>query len=191
MKDSESRMHVMGNSILAVPAFVRAHYPDQYEDWVDSLSPAAREIQKGIILANKLYPLYEAMVEPTSKVCEMFFNGDERGAWQSGKFSADFALKGIYRLFYKIGKPQFIIERASRVFSDYYPEGELRVSESGSNGCVVHIVKFPEPYRVLEYDMAGWMEGTLELLGCQDVTITITQSLAKGDPVTEFVATWA
>jgi len=188
--DGGTRMKVKGSSIMAVPAYVEARHPNRYQDWIDSLSPESNHIHTHLILATDLYPLYPAMVEPTEKVCELFFNGDCRGAWESGRFSADYALNGIYKFLYRIGSPQFIIERASRVFSSYYPEGELRVTESGENRVVLQIVKFPEPYRVLDFDMGGWIEGTLDLLKCTRPNVDITKSLAEGDPVTEFVATW-
>ncbi|MFO7891313.1 MAG: hypothetical protein R6V04_13355 [bacterium] len=184
------KMQVKGSSILAVPAFVKTKYPDRYDEWVNALSPEAKSIQKDAILATNLYPLYYAMVEPTQKLCDLFYNGGTCGAWESGKFSASYAQKGIYKFFFKVGSPQFIIERAARVFTSYYPEGELQVSESSSHRVVLQITKFPEPYRILDYDMAGWMDGTLELLKCSQGKVEIAKSMAEGDAVTEFVATW-
>ncbi|MEJ2627006.1 MAG: hypothetical protein P8078_00395 [bacterium] len=188
--EKEKRMQVKGSSIMAVPAFVKATFPDRYKEWLKALTPEAQQIQKDVILATNLYPLYYAMVDPTQKICDVFYNGGTQGAWESGKFSASWAQKGIYKFFFKIGSPQFIIERAARVFSSYYPEGELRVTESDSNRVVLQIVKFPEPYRILDFDMAGWMDGTMELLRCSQGKVEITKSMAQGDPVTEFVATW-
>lgn len=188
--EKEKRMQVKGNSILAVPAFVKAKFPDRFDEWVDSMSPQAKEIQRDVILATSLYPLYYAMVEPTQKVCDVFYNGENRGAWESGRFSAGYALKGIFRFFYRVGSPQFIIDRGTRFFSSYYPEGELQIAESVPGRVVVQIVKFPEPYRILDYDMGGWMDGTLELIRGEKGKVEITKSLSQGDPVTEFVLTW-
>jgi len=188
--ENKKPMQVKGSSILAVPAFVKEKFTDRYNEWLEALSQEAQSIQKNAILATNLYPLYYAMVEPTQKLCDVFYNGGTRGAWESGKFSASYAQKRIFKLFFKIGSPQFIIERAARVFSSYYPEGELQVAESDSNRVVLQIVKFPEPYRILDYDMAGWMDGTMELLNCRQGKVEITKSMAEGDPVTEFIATW-
>lgn len=187
----EKRMQVKGSTIMAVPAFVKFNYPTRYDEWIEALTPEARSIHTDYILATSLYPLYDAMVVPTQKVCDVFFYGDKKGAWKSGKFSASYALKGIFKFLYKVGSPGFIIERASRVFSSYYPEGELKVTESSQNKVVLQIVKFPEPYEILDYDMAGWMEGTLELIQCKNVHIEITKSMSKGDPVTEFIGGWS
>jgi len=188
---TEKTMQVKGSSILAVPAFVQARFPDRYEEWIESLSPEAKHIHTRIILASDLYPLYPAMVEPTQKVCEVFYNGSEHGAWESGKFSADYALNGILKFLYRVGSPHFIIDRAARVFSSYYPEGEVKVVDTSDKKVVLQVVKFPEPYAILDHDMGGWIEGTLELLKCENPIVKIVSSLSAGDSVTEFLATWS
>jgi hypothetical protein len=186
----EKTMKVKGMGLLALDNFVRSNFPDRYSEWISTLSPEARKVYSHSVLASDLYPLHDTLVEPTQKVCDLFYGGDDRGASETGKHSASFALKGIYKIFFKIGSTKYIIDRAPRVFSSYYPDGELRIAESVSNRCVLHIVKFPEPYRLLEIVIAAWILGTLELLGCRNNKVLITKSLAKGDAVTEFTATW-
>jgi hypothetical protein len=186
----EKRMKMKGSGVMGLPAFVKSAFPERFEDWIRALSPESREIHAHPILASEWYPLYETYIDPSQKMCDLFFDGDMRGAWESGKFSASYGLNGIYKVFFKIGSPQFIIDRASRVFNTYYSDGELRVAESSSNRCVLHISNFPEPYPILDQDIGGWLEGTLELLKCGNGRVEITHSQARGDSLTEFVATW-
>ena len=187
---SEKRMMVKGTAPLSLSAFVKKKFPDRFQEWLDALPPASQKIHSSAILAFEMYLLYDSLIAPTQKVCDLFFGGDERGALETGRHSAGFALKGIYKVFFKFGSPQFIIDRASRVFSNYYPEGMLRVAESSSGRCVLQIVKFPEPYRLLEIDIAGWLDGTLELLDKKERKVEITRRMSSCDPVTEYMATW-
>lgn len=184
-------MNIKGAAILSVSKFIQARYPERYNEWLDALSPKSKAIYDRAILAGDMYPLYEGLIEPTQKICELFFAGNERGAWEAGRFSAEYALKGFYKVFFKLGSPGFIISRASRVFSSYYEESELRVVESTSNSCVLHIRAFNEPYYLLDMRIGGWMERALELMGCKNVRVKITRSLTKGDTVTEYVANWS
>jgi hypothetical protein len=186
----ERSMRVKGAGVMALDAFVKFKHPDRYPEWIETLSPPAKEVFTHSILASDFYPMYEILIEPTGKVCDLFYGGDERGAWETGKFSASYALKGVYKIFFKLGSPKFIIDRASRVFNTYYSDGELRVAESSSGRCVLRVVKFPEPYRFIELNIGGWAEGTLELLGCKNVKVEITRSMSKGDAVSEFKAAW-
>ncbi len=54
----------------------------------------------------------------------------------------------------------------------------------------MHITKFSEPSNLIENRIAGWMEKALEISGCKNVRIQITQSLARGGPLMEIIATW-
>ncbi|MBN1895124.1 hypothetical protein JW906_11540 [bacterium] len=188
---SGQRMMIKGTGPLELDAFIKDEYPDRYKEWLETLSPEAKKIYSGGILAFELYPLYDSLIEPTQKMCDLFYNGDIQGAWISGQYSAKYALKGFYKIFFRFGSPQFIIDRAAKVFSTYYPEGRIRVAESSSGRCVLQIYEFPEPYHLLELNIAGWLEGVLELLERKTRKVEITKSMAKGDAVTEFVATWA
>lgn len=186
----ERKMTVKGTGVLALNAFVKAKFPGQFQSWIDTLPPESQEIHSGTILAFQTYSLYYALVKPTDVMCELFYGGDERGIWESGVFSASYALNGFYKAFFKIGSPQFIIKRATRVFKSYYSEGELEVVDTGENRVVLQVVTFPEPYRTIELGIGGWMQGALELMGKNNVKVDMTQSMAKGDTVAEFVAEW-
>ena len=179
-----------GTGTIALPVFIKTKFPGRYDEWINSLPPESKRIHTSIILTFELYPLYESLIVPTEMMCKLMYGGNERGAWESGHFSAGYALKGFYKIFFRFGSPHFIISRASRVFSDYYPEGQLDIAESSSNRCVLHLVKFPEPYHVVELNIGGWMDGALELMGKKDRKVEITRCMTKGDAVTEYVATW-
>jgi hypothetical protein len=187
---SEKRMTIRGSGVLALPQFVKTRFPARYDEWLGSLPTPSRAIHTRAILASDCYSLYDALIEPTKKICDLFYGGDEKGAWEAGKFSAEYALKGFYRVFFKMGSPQFMIDRAARVFSSYYSESELRVTASSPNRCVMQVIAFPEPYRILDLRIGGWMERALELIGCKRVRVEISQSKVNGDPVTEYVSTW-
>ena len=78
-------------------------------------------------MANNWYSFREMMVEPTAKMCELFYHGDARGAWEAGKYSADFGLTGFYKIFVKVGSPDFILKRASTIMAGYYSPCQLGV----------------------------------------------------------------
>jgi hypothetical protein len=190
MAGSKESLKLRGTGVLALPAFVQSKFRDRYHEWLDSLPRESAAIHRSRILAFELYSVRDALIVPTEKMCELFYGGDEHGAWESGHFSASYALSGIYKVFFRFGKPQFIIDRASRVFSTYYSEGTLRVAEASTNGCVLRLENFPEAYRVVEMNIAGWASGALELMGKKGITVELARRATKGDPFTEFVVKW-
>lgn len=182
-------MLVKGAVIKPTLEFVKRNHPDSYNAWLGLLSPECREIlEQGSV--TSWYPLRLAMIEPTETLCQMLPDRGEDLAWDLGRFSADFALRGIFRIFVRLGSPAFIIKRASRVFANYYTNAVIRIPDSGPNHAVVHITEFPEPHRLVDRRICGWMERACEISGASDVKSEIISSLADGSPLTEFRFTW-
>ncbi|MBN1954021.1 MAG: hypothetical protein JW900_03120 [Anaerolineae bacterium] len=179
---------VKGTAAYATPEFVRHHFPDRYDEWFAMLSPQCREIMEGA-LAYNWYPVYEALVEPTEKVAQLFYDGDTKCAWEMGRFSAEYALTGIYKFFVKIGSPGFILSRASQIFSTYYDQGEMKIVERSGRNAVAQMTQ-SESHPIMELRVGGWIERALEIGGSREVTVEISQAVSQGDPVTEFRVAW-
>jgi hypothetical protein len=183
-------MEVKGTAVRPTPLFVRQRFKDRFDEWLDGLSEISRKIMSDKISTEAWYDLDQAMIEPTRKICDLFFGGASKGAWEVGRFSADYSLWGLYRLFVKIGSPLHLIEKATQVFSTYYRPSRMEISERGRNHAVARILEFSEPNLLVEMRIGGWIERALEISGCTDVQSDITHSLARGDPYTQFISEW-
>jgi hypothetical protein len=87
-------------------------------------------------MAGDWYPLDKAFIEPTQKICSMFNGGNERRAWDLGRFSADHALKGIFRIVMRFGSPHFILSRGIQIFPGITGRPRYRGR---------HLLRFPSP----------------------------------------------
>jgi hypothetical protein len=183
-------MEIKGTAIISLQEFVKKNFRERFDEWLISLPEASRKIMDGAILVNSWYPIQDAVIEPTKKMCDLFYHGDVKGAWEAGRFSAEHALKGIYKVFVKIGSPEFIIDKSSRILPTYYKMSEMEVVITKPKSSILRITKFPTPNTYLEYRIGGWMEKALEISGCEGITIRITKSMANGDPVTEYLSEW-
>lgn len=183
-------MEVKGIAVASIPKFVQHDFESRFKEWIDSLSKESQTIMKGTILMSNWYPMQEAVIEPTSKICDLFYGYQNQGAWDAGRFSADYALKGIYKIFVKFGSPEFLIKRASRIMTTYYRPSKLSVPETSSGKAKVHISEFTEPNQFVELRIAGWIERALEISGCKEPDVKITYSLTRGDSITEITAKW-
>ena len=184
-------MEVKGTAVKSIKEFVDHNYSSQKKEWINALSEKSQAIMNDAIFANNWYPMKEAAVEPTRVLARLFFNSDEeKAARESGKYSAEKGLKGVYKIFVMIAKPSYIMQRAGRLFSSYYSPSDISVVNSHDKGMTLHITKFPEPEEIIEHRIAGWCERALEFTNCKNVKADITKSLAKGDSVTEIVISW-
>jgi len=183
-------MEAKGTAVKSISEFVRAKFPTRYDEWLNSLPVESQTIFKNPIFQNDWYSLETAILTPTDKLCQLFFHNTPEGARQCGRHSAETALTGIYKFFLLVATPSFIMGKASGIFTTYYRPVEMKLVESSSNHCLLHILKFPESHPLIEYRIAGWCERALEIANCKGVTVGITQTLTKGHPLTEFFVRW-
>lgn len=184
-------MEVKGTAVKSIKEYVEKKYSSQFNEWIQLLPESSQKIMTGGIFANNWYPMKDAAVEPTKALAKKFYNNNiQKAARESGRYSAENGLKGVYKIFVRVASPNYIMQRAGRVFTSYYSPSDISVVNSHDKGLTLHITKFPEPEDVIEHRIAGWCERALEFTNCKNVKADITKSLAKGDSLTEIVITW-
>jgi hypothetical protein len=185
-------MEIKGTAIKTTRDFVKANFPAKYDEWINSLPEKTRAIYaSAMINMAGWYPMKEDYHVPIEKIIEMFYGGNTKvGAEAIGRFSADVALTGIYKLFLMVATPKYLMTRASVVFSTFYLPCEVKVTESATKSVTMQITKFPELTTAVEYRIVSWCVRSLELCGCKNVQYKITKSLLKNDAYTEFIYSW-
>jgi hypothetical protein len=184
-------MRVKGTSLKATALFIKKKFGnDGYSRWLDSLSDETREIFSDTILSTTWYPMERGFIEPHQAAVDVFYGGDRMGVWKMGRHAAEFGLQGVYKMFVRLGSPNFLLKKTTRVFSTYYEPGEAIISDSGKDHATMKIINFPEKSGLVEIRIAGWVERAMEISGCSEVLVTIPHSVSKGDEFTEIVANW-
>lgn len=184
-------MQVKGSAIAILPRFIEEkHGADGLKRWQDGLSAGARKVYHEGVMLSEWYPITEAYLEPTALLCELFYGGDGAGALAVGRYSAEYALKGIYKAFVKLSSVKSFISRANTVMTTYYKPSAMEIHSVEPGRLVLHMTIFPTPSEHAELRIAGWIQRSLEIHGCRDVTWAIPRSFTKKDPLTELVFTW-
>lgn len=184
-------MEVKGAVLQSVPKFIVKRFgKEAYDTWTERLSPEARELYSGSILASVWYPIIPFLAEPTMAICDCFFAGDIKGAWESGRFSAREALSGIYRMLVVVGSPQTILKKGATAMAQLYrPSAIIFVPGTGNRG-ILRITTFPEPHRALEARFGGFVEESLIICGCKNPTVVMGLMMSKGESYCEYHITW-
>ena len=183
-------MEIKGTAVKAIREFILRKFQTRYNGWINSLSNKSKNIMSGTILLGKWYPFYEAFIEPLEKAYQLPCDDKKELPWRCGRFIADYNIKEVYKVFLKIGSPAFTINRAPAIFKRYFRPVRMDIIENSPNKAVLHIVVFPQPHEIAEFAIGGWIERTLEIIGCKKPEVKITQSLTKGNKVTEFILEW-
>ncbi|NJM16470.1 MAG: hypothetical protein HC896_14800 [Bacteroidales bacterium] len=185
-------MEIKGTAVLTIQNFVKHANKGLYNEWVNLLPQASKEIFSNEIYPNQWYDVLYAAVEPSKAIGKMFYNNDEqKAAFESGRYSATQALTGIYKFFVKAASPGFIITRASYVFATYYRPCTMKVLEKADKAVQLRLDSDGPHCEVVQQRIAGWMERGLEISGCANIKIDIPKSIAKGDAFTQFSIKWA
>ena len=184
-------MHVKGTAVKSIQDFVQTRYGDKYAEWLKTMPEASRVIMSKPVYVSDWYSIKDAAIDPTIAIGRVIFNGDSiKAGWETGRFSSESALNGVYKVFVKMATPPFIIGRSGKILPSYYDPAEIAVKESGSKHVVLHILKLPSSHEVLEARIFGWIQKALEVTGCKDVKINPVKSMTKGDSITELMITW-
>ncbi len=184
-------MDVKGIAVEIFRPFIAEKYGQVgYGDWLASLSPESRAIHNVPIDPNAWYPIREAFIDPTQVMCDHFFGGDPKGAWDIGHFSGHYAFRGFLRSILKLSSVKMFLLRSTAVMPTYYRPSALAVPEIGERRALICVTRFPVPHQLVDHRIAGWAVGALEAHGQRSVSATITKSLAGGDPYTEIVLEW-
>ncbi len=107
-----------------------------------------------------------------------------------GRFSCDQGITGVYKIFFKLGSPEFIIGRAARVFSSYYDTGELRIVESRPGRAVGELVGFEGGAPQFCERIFGWMQQTLERAGAKRLRAKHEVCVHRGGALCRFEGDW-
>jgi hypothetical protein len=184
-------MQVKGTALRTTRDFVKTNFPASYNKWVDTLTPEAKNLFSSTIDATAWYPFKEGYTIPVGKIIELFYNGDKRlGGDVLGSWSAELGLKGFYKVFLLIASPQFLLQRASKIFTTFYEPSVVEASITGSNDAILRIIRFDEIDEAVEYRIAGWTRKALEMANCREPVYEIKKFLSKGESSTDIYFHW-
>jgi hypothetical protein len=184
-------MKVKGTALKTTRDFVKIRFPEIYDKWLESLTDESRKIFTSSLDATAWYPYQEGYAQPVEKIMELCFHNDfKTGGEQLGRFSADTALKGFYKVFLLIASPQYLMQRASKIFTTFYDPSQVEAEIIGSYSAVLRITQFDEIDESIEYRIAGWTRRALELANCREPVYEIKKAMSGGDAVTEIHFSW-
>ncbi len=161
-------MDIKGTAVKSTELFVKEKFADGYEKWINILPEESRKIFEGGILSSSWYSLKDAVLIPTIKIGENFYEGDtEKAAYEVGRFSAVYALKGVYKIFVKIASADFVIKRTTSIFSTYYSNGDFKISHRDSDKVEFIVSGFKKGDEIIFPRITGWAEGVFNVISDQ------------------------
>ena len=183
-------MNVKGSAILSSINYIKDKFGDAGLDKIkENLTDDEREILSDIILQPIWYPI-KLYVSLTHKIDSILGIGDLSTAKDLGKYEAEHDLKTIYRIFYVLGSPEFIIKQSAKLFTTYFEDGDLRIAESDKNNAIAELYDFPSLDQAVLHRISGFMEKTLELSGGKNPTAVVRLEFRDAKKIAVFICHW-
>lgn len=184
------KSQVKGTAVLGTIRFVKETFGEEGFAKVKArLSPEDQQRMDDVVLASAWYPV-SFLLALMRGAKQEFGAGMPDIITQMGRSSADYAHTTVYKLVFKVGSPQWIISKASVIFSSFYDQGQMVACESGKGFANVEVRDFGEPAPEFCERIAGWCVRTFELSGAKRVQLNHVQCVCRGDKVCRFEGTW-
>ncbi len=184
-----------GTDLRSLKQFVMDNFGHEgFQRWYDELSPQAQEYYDPASLTairpSDWYPSVEGLLIPMEVMCDVLYDGDLRaGCWAFGRFSADFGLTGVYRLLLRHGPANLMLSQAPKIMSMYMRPGYVKIGDTTDFTAAMELHDVP-PRPSNDYQVAAFIERTVELINREVESVEITKSISRGDDIVEIQLRW-
>ncbi len=185
--------NVKGTSIAARLDWVRRHGGDEAVAAVLAQLSDQKEVEQIRVtgaLKSAWYP-YRMFIELIEAIDRRFGKGDGSLIPTLGGEVARADLKTVYKVFFKLASPNFIVEKATQVWSRYYDSGSLVTRQNDPGHVIIEMRDFVQPHRAHCLSVLGWMRETLRMSGASDCEVVHTTCRTRGQAICEFEAHWS
>jgi hypothetical protein len=164
-------MEVKGTALISTRTYVKNQHPNQYNEWLNLLPTSTQAVFNGNIQPGDWYDIKTYQCTPVSALAQLFFNGDmQKAALEVGWYSAEYGLKGVYKVFLMIASPQALIRASKRIVALYYRPVTVEVEDAKKNSMLFSCTTLSGECDKLDYRIIGWCVRALELANCKGVS---------------------
>ncbi len=183
-------LKIKGTAIRATINYIKLNLnEEQIRNLKNLLLPDSLNFFEKPIISNEWYNV-EPLIDIMDKVPNILKKENKKVWWEMGRHSCEDGLTTVYRVFYKLGSPEFILKRASTVWNNYYSEGIFYIISHSTNLAHVQIREISFPHPCLCTRISGWMERAIEISGGRNVILKHTLCKFQGGNVEEWKANW-
>jgi hypothetical protein len=183
--------HCKGIAVIARLKWVqRTHGDPGWARFRDALSDETREAVERHILPHGWVPM-RTFIDVNVTADRLFGAGDLTLCRELGAWAAQENLPKLFRLFYRLGTPTFIFERAAKLWSAHYDSGRLELSAPAEKRAHLSLFDFAEPHRAHCLSVLGWAAKSIELSGARVIESDEVQCRTRGDGCCELAVAWA
>lgn len=173
-----------GANLVNTITVVRERLGEQeFNALVEELPPNTRTLLKRRIFAVEWIPLSDWM--PFLEAIFVKKCASNELVWrQWARAFCERDFNSVYKMFLKLGSPDFLLDRTARVWSTYNNTGKLEIVEKGTTGndkrITLRLMDF-EPYPLYAVSIHGFIEQLLAMSGAKTTSVVMSKREVSND----------
>jgi len=140
-------------------------------------------------LKGSWYP-FACFVDLNVVADRLMGRGDLALAKELGRYASEANLPTLYKLFYRIGSPEYIRGKAATLWSVHHDTGRAELLSEGPGHAEFSLFDFGAPHPTLCRSLEGFLERSLELTGAKDVRVSEVRCVLRKDPSCTYRGLW-
>ncbi|MBL8952598.1 MAG: DUF2378 family protein [Myxococcaceae bacterium] len=180
---------IRGSAFIPRINYLKANHADTWPAVSKSVTPQTRELLDVHPLATGWYP-FETFVDLMQVADRICGAGDLELVSKLGHQAATANLSTVLRIFIRLGSPDYILGKASKVWNMYHDSGRAETESLGPRSIAFQVHDFAAPHEVLCVTLRGWVRAYLEATGCKAVVVRETKCRRHGGDRCRYEGQW-
>ena len=183
-------LHIKGTAVIdTIKAIKQRAGEGEFERVVAHLDEETKAIYLAPISPSSWYP-FDAFVRFLEIDIQETASGNEEALIKRSEAVIERQLHGIYKIFVRLGSPEFIIRRIAAVHATYFDGVQIIAEMKGPNGATIQYVGFASQHRIIGAVLIGFFRKSLEISGAQDIDVRFSVPIEAGERYCELKLTW-
>jgi len=176
-----------GVSFLYARTYIEAKYGrDTWERVIQALPPESREVWSYSLLVTKEYP-FSAFKDMMSSLMGVLKTAKEAELAAIYEYIADQSLSKMYKVFFRLAHPAFVIKNYPRLWSMFFNAGTVEVPIAEKGQATVRFL-LPEIFNDwLQPASLGYSKKAVEMAGGRGLAMNRVSHGKKGEDLWETV----
>ncbi len=184
-------IEIKGSVLIdSIHAIKKRSGEEMFKKILDSLNTDTRKVfDNPNILSTNWYPL-DAFLEFLDIDLKLTANGNEKELIERSEQLIEKQLKGIYKIFVKLGSPEFIINRIRVSQLTYFRGLSIEAHMIGSEKARIKYIGLEKQQRLIGLSIIGYYKKALEISGAKNIKITFITPIEEGKGFCELEIEW-
>jgi len=116
--------------------------------------------------------------------------GNEQELIKRSETLIEHQLKGIYKVFIKLGSPQFVLNRLSIIHQTYFRGVDITVTIPSPGQAIIRYTGFSKQHRLIGLSIIGFYRKALEISDAKNVSAKFKIPIEDDKGYCELILSW-